>query len=86
MKNRHSNRPTNLIMQLLALALVSIVMVGCDEETGQQDSGQQGQDAWNREQREKKEQAERDRQPTPAPSPVPPVGGACGHYGNGPCY
>ena len=86
MKNRHSNRPKNLIGQLLALALVSIVMVGCDEKTGQQSSGQQEQDAWNRAQQERDRQAERDRQQTPAATPVPPIGGHCGPYGNGPCY
>jgi hypothetical protein len=94
MKNRHSNRPTNLIGQLLALALVSIVMVGCDEKTGQQEQDvwngkgpeQQEQDARNRTQQERDRQAERDRQPTPAPTPVTPIGGACGLYGNGPCH
>jgi hypothetical protein len=86
MKNRHLNRPTNLIGQILALALVSIVMVGCDEKTGEQGSGQQEQDAFIRTQQERDRQAELDRQSTPAPTPVTPIGGACGIYGNGPCY
>jgi hypothetical protein len=83
--NQLSRRPLRL-SALALLALISISLVGCDEKTGQQDPGQQAQDAWIKEQQERVRQAEKDRQPTPVPTPVTPVGGACGLYGNGPCH
>ena len=81
MPNQLSRSPLRL-SALALLALISISLVGCDETTGQQDSGQQAQDAWNKTQQKRDPQGE----PTPAPTPVTPVGGACGLYGNGPCY
>jgi hypothetical protein len=64
MKNRHSNDPKNLIMQLLTLVIVSIVMVGCDEKTEQQVDTSQ-------EMMERQNEIDRNRQTAPAPSPAP---------------
>jgi hypothetical protein len=64
MKNRHSNDPKNLIMQLLALALVLIVMVGCDEKTEQQVDTSQ-------EMIERQKEIDRNRKTAPEPSPTP---------------
>ncbi|WP_310483121.1 hypothetical protein [Chamaesiphon sp. VAR_48_metabat_403] len=64
MKNRHSNNPINSVIPLLALILVSIVMVGCDEKTEQQVDTSQ-------EMIERQNEIDRNRQTAPEPSPTP---------------